>query len=85
MGYKINRLSKIELLNRSSVEKKSFSSPKDCIYINNADLYPPGSRKPIISDLNISVNPNESLLVFRDEQKSKLANFLRDSKKFLLV
>ncbi len=57
---------------QSKVEKVSnqiFSTDKDSeisnnsIVINNADLYPPGSTKTIIEDLNLNINQNDSLLV----------------------
>ncbi len=41
--------------------KESFDYSS--IYINNADLCSPGSSKPIISNLNLSINSSESLLV----------------------
>ena len=39
------------------------SSVSDNILINNANLYPPGSDSPIISDLSLSISNSESLLV----------------------
>ena len=43
--------------------KVEYLVNNESILITNADLYPPGSNSPIISNLNLSVNESESLLV----------------------
>ncbi len=56
--------SKIEHVSKSINEQEiSNIVYSESILIRNADLYPPGSNLPIISDLNLSINPSESLLV----------------------
>ncbi|WP_320666611.1 ABC transporter ATP-binding protein/permease [Prochlorococcus sp. MIT 1307] len=64
----INRLegfqSKVENVSKELPDNKSIvhTSTKSII-INKANLYPPGSKKPIISDLNISINETDKVLV----------------------
>ena len=57
--------SKIEHVSQSKTKTTEISDilDGDSIIINNADLYPPGSKLPIISDLNLSINNSDSLLV----------------------
>tara|TARA_Y100001968_G_scaffold310427_1_gene331366 strand:+ start:3603 stop:5591 length:1989 start_codon:yes stop_codon:yes gene_type:complete len=57
--------SKVEKVNKEfplyEYEKNTYSSNQ--ILIKNANLFPPGSKLPIISDLSLSINNSESLLV----------------------
>jgi len=56
--------SKIEHVSRQSInEEESKKESLTSILIKNANLYPPGSKNAIISNLNISVNESDSLLV----------------------
>lgn len=56
--------SKVEQVsNKSNENSKIIISDQNAILIRNADLYPPGSQKPIIEDLNLSIEPNDKLLV----------------------
>ncbi len=64
----INRLegfqSKVENVSKSfPINKVNDLSSNNSILIRNADLYPPGSEKPIISNLSLSVNERDKLLV----------------------
>ncbi len=47
---------------KPKVNNKNISH-QDSILIRNADLYPPGSNVPIITDLNVSIEKSERLLV----------------------
>jgi len=64
----INRLegfqSKVENVSNELNDQAFILTPSSkSILINNANLYPPGSKKAIISDLNISINETDKLLV----------------------
>lgn len=64
----INRLegfqSKIENISQQlSKDEAVKTTSRNAILINNANLYPPGSKKPIICDLNLSINETDKLLV----------------------
>ena len=56
--------SKIEQVSQSkTIYESSNLFNNESIIINNADLYPPGSKLPIIADLNLSINQSDTLLV----------------------
>ena len=56
--------SKVETISQlQPLESQNIISNYPSILINNADLYPPGSNKAIIKNLNLSVENNQSLLV----------------------
>ena len=56
--------SKVEQVSKLSLNKEEASKVStDSIIISNADLYPPGSKSPIITDLSISINSTDTLLV----------------------
>ncbi len=56
--------SKVEQVNRNSNNRQIVNTAKNnSILVRNADLYPPGSKDPIISKLNLSINQNDKLLV----------------------
>ena len=56
--------SKIEQVNQTSPEEAQLiTKGLNSIIINNVDLYPPGSKNPIIKDLNLSIEKNDSILV----------------------
>tara|TARA_Y100001968_G_scaffold1977_1_gene1688 strand:+ start:2119 stop:4104 length:1986 start_codon:yes stop_codon:yes gene_type:complete len=55
--------SKIEHVSQSKTIYEASNITNESIIINNADLYPPGSKLPIIADLNLSISNAESLLV----------------------
>ena len=57
--------SKVENVNQEIPIDQNITSDSnsESILIRNADLYPPGSDLPIISDLNLSIENSESLLV----------------------
>lgn len=56
--------SKVEQVSRSKpFIEANISQSNNSILIRNADLYPPGSDKVIIHDLNISVGQKDKLLV----------------------
>ncbi|WP_269622144.1 ABC transporter ATP-binding protein/permease [Prochlorococcus marinus] len=56
--------SQVETISKKTEEpfKNSYLSNQS-ILIKNANLYPPGNNKPIINDLSLSINQNDSLLV----------------------
>ena len=57
--------SKVEQVNKNSSNIKNLisSNSSNSILISKADLFPPNSEKPIIKDLNISIEQNDKLLV----------------------
>ncbi|AAP99125.1 MULTISPECIES: ABC transporter ATP-binding protein/permease [Prochlorococcus] len=56
--------SKVEKVSRQKdSSQENIDSWNNSIIIKNADLYPPNSNKKIIAGLNISINPDDSLLV----------------------
>ncbi len=56
--------SKVESISQEKpIENKDVISNYSSILIKNANLTPPGSDKTIIKDLNLSIDPSESLLV----------------------
>ncbi|KGG13318.1 MULTISPECIES: ABC transporter ATP-binding protein/permease [Prochlorococcus] len=55
--------SKVEKVSQRKPSQEKINSSSNSILIKNADLYPPGSNTPIISDLSVNVNYSESLLV----------------------
>ena len=64
----INRLegfqSKVENVSKESSRNEFLLKPDSkFILVHNADLYPPGSSSPIISDLNLSLKETDKLLV----------------------
>ncbi len=56
--------SKVEQVNRKNDINSSLTiSTKNEILIKNADLYPPGCDKPIIQNLNLSIDQSDKVLV----------------------
>ena len=56
--------SKVESISQTKpIENQSIISNYSSILINDADLFPPGSDKAIIKNLNLSIETNQSLLV----------------------
>ncbi len=56
--------SKVEQVSKQgSTNKVVINSSEESILIKNADLYPPGSNRPIINDLTMSIDKSERLLV----------------------
>ncbi len=56
--------SKVEQVSKNANTEKIVNNQAiNSIFIKNADLYPPGGKKAIIKDLNISIQANEKILV----------------------
>ena len=56
--------SKVESISQNKpIDNQNIISDYSSILINDADLYPPGSDKAIIKNLNLSIETNQSLLV----------------------
>ncbi len=56
--------SKVEKVSSCKIVTDNFLDVShNAIIIKDADLYPPGSNKKIVLDLNININQNDSLLV----------------------
>jgi putative ATP-binding cassette transporter len=56
--------SKVESISQTKpIDNQNIISDYSSILINNADLFPPGSDKAIIKNLNLSIETNQSLLV----------------------
>ncbi len=56
--------SKVENISQNKpLDNQNIISNYSSILISKADLYPPGSEKAIIKDLNLSIDTNQSLLV----------------------
>ena len=56
--------SKVESISQTKpIDNQNIISDYSSILINDANLYPPGSDKAIIKNLNLSIETNQSLLV----------------------
>jgi putative ATP-binding cassette transporter len=56
--------SKVESISQTKpIDNQNIISDYSSILINDADLFPPGSDKAIIKNLNLSIETNQSLLV----------------------
>jgi len=55
--------STVEQFSQGNTIEDNILVNSESILIKNADLYPPGNNQPIISDLSISIEKNDKLLV----------------------